>query len=122
MKFSPKCRTKKLEMIYTDQMHRLVSVFAVHIYEIHVFSLHGSYQFHCSRQGISYLSEVRARGLLKLGKKAFGSSNWKNLNWTAILKGLKTIKKKRNSTNLYPPRKGYLREICKSQNINAIFR
>ena len=27
---------------------------------------------------------------------------------------------KTNSTNLYPPMKGYLRETCKSQNINPI--
>ena len=27
---------------------------------------------------------------------------------------------KTNSTNLYPLTKGYLRETCKSQNINAI--
>ena len=26
-----------------------------------------------------------------------------------------------NSTNLYPPTKGYLRETCKSQNINPIY-
>ena len=30
-------------------------------------------------------------------------------------------KKKANSTNLYPPTKGYLRETCKSQNINPIY-
>ena len=28
---------------------------------------------------------------------------------------------KANSTNLYPPAKGYLRETCKSQNINPIY-
>ena len=28
---------------------------------------------------------------------------------------------KTNSTNLYPLRKGYLRETCKSQNINPIY-
>ena len=28
---------------------------------------------------------------------------------------------KTNSTNLYPPTKGYLRETCKSQNINPIY-
>ena len=28
---------------------------------------------------------------------------------------------KANSTNLYPPTKGYLRETCKSQNINPIY-
>ena len=28
---------------------------------------------------------------------------------------------KANSTNLYPPMKGYLRETCKSQNINPIY-
>ena len=28
---------------------------------------------------------------------------------------------KTNSTNLYPPMKGYLRETCKSQNINPIY-
>ena len=34
----------------------------------------------------------------------------------------KEIKKnKANSTNLYPPTKGYLRETCKSQNINPIY-
>ena len=32
-------------------------------------------------------------GLLNLGKKAFGPSNWENLNWTAILNGLKNIQK-----------------------------
>ena len=30
------------------------------------------------------------------------------------------IVNKANSTNLYPPTKGYLRETCKSQNINPI--
>ena len=30
-------------------------------------------------------------------------------------------KNKTNSTNLYPRRRGYLRETCKSQNINAIY-
>ena len=30
-------------------------------------------------------------------------------------------KNKTNSTNLYPPTKGYLRETCKSQNINPIY-
>ena len=29
--------------------------------------------------------------------------------------------KQDNSTNLYPPTKGYLRETCKSQNINPIY-
>ena len=28
---------------------------------------------------------------------------------------------KANSTNLYPPTKGYMRETCKSQNINPIY-
>ena len=28
---------------------------------------------------------------------------------------------KTNSTNLYPPMKGYFRETCKSQNINPIY-
>ena len=28
---------------------------------------------------------------------------------------------KTNLTNLYPPTKGYLRETCKSQNINSIY-
>ena len=28
---------------------------------------------------------------------------------------------KANSTNLYPPAKGYLRDTCKSQNINPIY-
>ena len=28
---------------------------------------------------------------------------------------------KTNSENLYPPTKGYLRETCKSQNINPIY-
>ena len=28
---------------------------------------------------------------------------------------------KANSTNLYPPKKGYFRETCKSQNINPIY-
>ena len=28
---------------------------------------------------------------------------------------------KANSTNLYPPTKGYLRETCKSQNINPVY-
>ena len=30
-------------------------------------------------------------------------------------------KNKANLTNLYPPTKGYLRETCKSQNINPIY-
>ena len=34
---------------------------------------------------------------------------------------LVTGKNKANSTNLYPPTKGYLRETCKSQNINPIY-
>ena len=33
----------------------------------------------------------------------------------------KIYKNKANSTNLYPPTKGYLRETCKSQNINPIY-
>ena len=48
-------------------------------------------------QGFSYLSEVG--GLLNLGKRAFGPSNWEKLmqskrtekNWTAILFVLQTI-------------------------------
>ena len=28
---------------------------------------------------------------------------------------------KTNSMNLYPPTKGYVREMCKSQNINPIY-
>ena len=32
----------------------------------------------------------------------------------------KIRKNKTNSTNLYPPTKGYLRETCKSKNINPI--
>ena len=32
-----------------------------------------------------------------------------------------SISNKTNSTNLYPPTKGYLRETCKSQNINPIY-
>ena len=31
------------------------------------------------------------------------------------------IENKTNWTNLYPPTKGYLRETCKSQNINPIY-
>ena len=38
------------------------------------------------------------------------------------LRFIRTIKSnKTNSTNLYPPTKGYLRETCKSQNINPIY-
>ena len=33
----------------------------------------------------------------------------------------KTDLNKTNSTNLYPPTNGYLRETCKSQNINPIY-
>ena len=33
----------------------------------------------------------------------------------------KSYTNKTNSTNLYPPTKGYLRETCKSQNINPIY-
>ena len=33
----------------------------------------------------------------------------------------KNIPNKTNSTNLYPPTKCYLREICKSKNINPIY-
>ena len=49
------------------------------------------------RQGFYDLSEVGARGLLKLGKKAFGPSKLGKFevvykkNWTAILNGLKTF-------------------------------
>ena len=40
----------------------------------------------------------------------------------AILMALRWANKnKANSTNLYPPTKGYLRETCKSQNINPIY-
>ena len=47
-------------------------------------------------QGFSYLSEVRARGLLNLGKRAFGPSKLvqskrTEKNWTAILFALQTI-------------------------------
>ena len=35
--------------------------------------------------------------------------------------GLKFKDDKTNSTNLYPSTKGYLRETCKSQNINPIY-
>ena len=36
---------------------------------------------------------------------------------------LRNIKiNKTNSSNLYPPTKGYLRETCKSQNINLIYQ
>ena len=40
-----------------------------------------------------------------------------------LKKGLLTEleRNKTNSTNLYPPTKGYLRETCKSQNINPIY-
>ena len=39
-----------------------------------------------------------------------------------LLTGTKRIKQnKANSTNLYPPTKDYLRETCKSQNINPIY-
>ena len=38
-----------------------------------------------------------------------------------VCKGLITVTNKANSTNLYPPTKGYLRETCKSQNINSIY-
>ena len=33
----------------------------------------------------------------------------------------KTKNNKTNSTNLYPQTEGYLRETCKSQNINPIY-
>ena len=33
----------------------------------------------------------------------------------------KSMKNKTNSMNLYPPTKVYLRETCKSQNINPIY-
>ena len=35
--------------------------------------------------------------------------------------GRSPLDNKANSTNLYPPTKGYLRETCKSQNINPIY-
>ena len=35
---------------------------------------------------------------------------------------LLSLKNKTNSTNLYHPTKGYLRETCKSQNINPIYQ
>ena len=38
-----------------------------------------------------------------------------------LLNELRKEFNKTNSTNLYPPRKGYLRETCKSQNINPIY-
>ena len=34
---------------------------------------------HASIQGLSYLSEVGARGLLRLGKKHLDHQNWKKL-------------------------------------------
>ena len=34
---------------------------------------------------------------------------------------IKTKQNKANSTNLYPPTKGYLRETCKSRNIKPIY-
>ena len=36
-----------------------------------------------------------------------------------LVEGIK--RNKTNSMNLYPPTKGYLRETCKSQNINPIY-
>ena len=39
--------------------------------------------------------------------------------WRCISDGY--ISNKTNSTNLYPPTEGYLRETCKSQNINPIY-
>ena len=42
--------------------------------------------------------------------------HWHGLDTDAYQKLNKT-----NLTNLYPPTKGYLRETCKSQNINPIY-
>ena len=41
-------------------------------------------------------------------------------NLVGIIHAVSSINKT-NSTNLYPPTKGYLRETCKSQNINPIY-
>ena len=39
-----------------------------------------------------------------------------------LMNTLKVKINKTNSTDLYPPTKGYLRETCKSQNINPIYQ
>ena len=39
----------------------------------------------------------------------------------SILRESRSYCNKTNSTNLYPPTKDYLRETCKSQNINPIY-
>ena len=41
--------------------------------------------------------------------------------WWIELNAGEITTNKTNLTNLYPPTKGYLREICKSQNINPIY-
>ena len=49
--------------------------------------------------------------------------------WMELIKSMATFEdiqpdaifNKTNFTNLYPPTKGYLRETCKSQNINPIY-
>ena len=42
-------------------------------------------------------------------------------DWLSLAGRFGLIRNKTNSTNLYPPTKGYLRETCKSQNINPIY-
>ena len=45
----------------------------------------------------------------------------KGIRGRLVWRSIKYMLDKANSTNLYPPTKGYLRETCKSQNINPVY-
>ena len=66
-----------------------------------------------------YMYQVMAvnKQPLKKNRSAFVSEDF----FSESVREDDSINNKANSTNLYPPTKGYLRDTCKSQNINPIY-
>ena len=70
---------------------------------------------------LNQLGEIGEKQLTVFGSRGGQrTSDGGNGNHSVLLPII-LIKNKANSTNLYPPTKGYLRETCKSQNINPIY-
>ena len=64
---------------------------------------------------------VKFQGLLKESSIVFKDCKLMQNSKACVKRPLKKRQNKANSTNLYPPTKGYLRETCKSQKINPIY-
>ena len=111
---------------------RYIDFISIFIHALYQFLYMALYHCHFWRENIRFLPYTCV--YVALLKASFHNVSQKSVNhwwlidfnaWSYFTATTNTCSNfmvnKANSTNLYPPTKGYLRETCKSQNINPIY-